>query len=205
MAGKPIIRVYASGGARSRRVLWALEEAGAPYEVVTLAFPPRLSEPEYLEMNPAAAVPAIRDGDLILIESLAICEHVARKFGTDLVVEPAEPGFLDYLQYMHFGESTLSPPLGWVARFGRGEGRLEPVVAEARETFARRLIAIDRALEDGRDFLAAGRLTLADLSVGYALGLSEMMGLHDLLSPAVLAYEARLKARPAYQRAYAVP
>lgn len=203
MAGNPRIRVYASGGARSRRVLWALEEAGAAYDVVTLAFPPRLSEPEYLEMNPAAAIPAIRDGDVIIIESLAICEHVARKFRPDLVVEPDEPGFIEYLQLLHFGESTLTPPLGWVARFGRGEKRLEPVVAEARETFALRLKAIDRALADGRVFLAAGRLTLADLSVGYALGLSELMGLHDLLPPAVADYERRLKARPAYQRAYA--
>ena len=35
-----MIKVYAAGGARSRRVLWALEEVGAPYEVVTVAFPP---------------------------------------------------------------------------------------------------------------------------------------------------------------------
>jgi hypothetical protein len=41
--------------------------------------------------------------------------------------------------------------------------------------------------------------------VGYTLGLSELAGLHELLPPAVLAYEDRLKARPAYQRAYAVP
>jgi glutathione S-transferase len=184
-------------------VLWALEEAGAPYEVVTLAFPPRQNEPEYLEMNPAAAVPAIRDGDRILIESLAICEYVARKFRADLVVEPHEDGFLDYLQLLHFGESTLSPPLGWIARFGRGEKRLDPVVTEARETFALRLKAVERTLEDGREFLAAGRLTLADLSVGYALGLSQLMGLHDLLPASVTAYEVRLQARPAYQRAYA--
>ncbi len=199
------LRVYASGAARSRRVLWALEEVGADYEVVTLAFPPRLREPEYVEMNPAAAVPAIRDGDAIIIESLAICEYVARKHRSDLVVAPEEPGYLDYLQFLHFGESTLAPPLGWMARFGRGEKRLEPVVAEAREAFGLRLRAVERLLEDGREFLAASRLTLADLSVGYALGLSEVMGLHDLLPERVAAYEARLKARPAYQRAYAIP
>jgi glutathione S-transferase len=150
-------------------------------------------------------VPAIRDGDVILIESLAICEYVARKHGSDLVVAPTEEGFLDYLQYLHFGESTLTPPLGWMARFGRGDRRLEPVVAEARETFALRLKAIDRLLEDGREFLAAGRLTLADLSVGYGLGLSELLGLDDLIPESVAAYQQRLKARPAYQRAYAIP
>ena len=196
------VKVYASGASRSRRVLWALEEIGAPYEVEQLAFPPRLREPEYVELNPAAAVPAIRDVNTIVIESLAICEYLARKHGSDLVVSPEHPGFLENLQDLHFGESTLTPPLGWVARFGRGESRLEPVVAEARETFALRLKAIDRALEDGREFLAAGRLTLADISVGYALGLSEVMGLADLLPPSVAAYHARLRSRPAYQRAY---
>jgi glutathione S-transferase len=205
MAGVLKLKVFASGAARSRRVLWALEEVGADYEVETLAFPPRLNEPQYVEMNPAAAVPAIRDGDIILIESLAICEYVARKYGSDLVVEPHEPGFLDYLQFLHFGEATMGPPLGWMARFGRGEKRVELVVAEARETFALRLRAVERVLGDGRAFLAAGRLTLADLSVGYALGLSDVLGLHDLLPPIVAEYEARLKARPAYQRAYAIP
>ena len=81
-----MIKVYASGAARSRRVLWALEEAGLPYEVVTVAFPPRLREPQYVEVNPAAAVPAIRDGEMFLIESLAICEYLARRGRPDLVV-----------------------------------------------------------------------------------------------------------------------
>jgi glutathione S-transferase len=197
------VKVYASGNARSRRVLWALEEIGAPYEVETLAFPPRLREPEYVELNPAAAVPAIRDVNTIVIESLAICEYLARKHDSDLLVAPDEPDFLEYLQLLHFGESTLTPPLGWVARFGRGDGRLEPVVAEARETFALRLTAIERTLDDGRAFLAADRLTLADISVTYALGLSSVLGLHDLLPEPVVAYEDRMKARPAYQRAYA--
>ena len=48
-----------------------------------------------------------------------------------------------------------------------------------------------------------GRLTLADISVGYVLGLSQLTQLHHLIPPVVAEYEARLKARPAYQRAYA--
>ena len=32
--GGTMIKVYASGDSRSRRVLWACEEVGAPYEVV---------------------------------------------------------------------------------------------------------------------------------------------------------------------------
>ena len=193
-----MIKVYASGGARSRRVLWALEEAGAPYEVVTLQFPPRVHHPEYLKINPTGAIPAITDGDMTLTESLAICEYVARKHGSDLIVMPDHPDYYNYLQLMYFGEATLAPPLGWARRFAS-----HPTgVSDAREKFGERLEFLEVALADGREYLVAGRLTLADISVGYTLGLSELFGLHDLIPPAIVAYEDRLKARPAYQRAY---
>ena len=193
-----MIKVYASGGARSRRVLWALEEAGAPYEVVTLQFPPRVHHPEYLKINPTGAIPAITDGDMTLTESLAICEYVARKHGSDLIVMPDHPDYYNYLQLMYFGEATLAPPLGWARRFAS-----HPTgVSDAREKFGERLEFLEVALADGREYLVAGRLTLADISVGYTLGLSELFGLHDVIPPAIVAYEDRLKARPAYQRAY---
>ena len=195
-----MIKVYAAPGTRSQRVLWALEELGAPYEVVAMTFPPRVHHPEFLAISPAGALPAIQDGETTLIESLAICEYLNRKFGGDLVVAPDAPGYLDYLQLLHFGESTLTPPLAWARRFGP---RLASALADAREVFALRLGVIENTLADGRAFLAAGRPTLADISVGYALGLSSLSGLHDLLPTRVLAYEDRLKARPAYQRAYA--
>ena len=40
-----MIKVYASKGTRSQRVLWALEELSAPYEVVGMTFPPRVHHP----------------------------------------------------------------------------------------------------------------------------------------------------------------
>lgn len=195
-----MIKVYASGGARSRRVLWALEETGAPYEVVKLQFPPRVHHPEFLKINPTGAIPAITDGAMSLTESLAICEYVSRRHGGTLTVEPDAPDYYDYLQLVHYGEATLAPPLGWIRRFAAMPGAVEG----AREMFSVRLALTEKMLADGREFLVAGRLTLADLSVGYALGLSDLFGVHDLVTPVVAAYEDRLKARPAYQRAYAV-
>jgi glutathione S-transferase len=90
--------------------------------------------------------------------------------------------------------------LGWARRFGKHPDAL----ADAREAFALRLAFVSRMLSDGRQYLAAGRFTLADISVGYALGLSALSGLDDLIPPDVAVYHDLLKARPAYQRAYAV-
>lgn len=196
-----MIRVYASGDSRSRRVLWACEEVGAPYEVVELQFPPRFHHPEFLALSPAGALPAIEDGDVRLIESLAICEYVSRKHGGTLSVDPGDADYFDYLQFVQFGDATLAPPLAWARRFG---SRAPEVMADAIEAFGLRLGVIERALADGREFLVGGRLTVADISVGYTLGLSTMAKLHHLIPPTVAAYEDRLRARPACQRAYAL-
>ena len=193
-----MIKVYGTGAARSRRVLWALEEIGAPYEVISIQLPAREHSPEYLKINPTGALPAITDGDMVLTESLAICEYVARKHGSDLVLNPDHPDYYDYLQMIYFGEATLAPPLSWARRFAS-----HPTgVSDARQKFGERLEFLQAKLSDGRDWLVAGRLTLADISVGYTLGLSDLFGLHDVVPADVVAYEDRLKARPAYQRAY---
>jgi glutathione S-transferase len=194
-----MIKVYASGDSRSRRVLWACEEVGAPYEVVELQFPPRLHHPEFLALSPAGALPAIEDGDLRLIESLTICEYVSRKHGGTLTVDPGEADYFAYLQFVQFGDATLAPPLAWARRFGP---RLPEAMADAQEAFRLRLGVIEQALADGREFLVADRITVADISVGFTLGLSAMVKLHHLVPPAVAAYEERLRGRPAYRRAY---
>ena len=76
---------------RLLRVLWTLEEIGATVEVKSLGVRPRLQEPEYLAINPAGTLPALIDGDRAIYESLAICEYLAARHGSDLIVAPDEP------------------------------------------------------------------------------------------------------------------
>ena len=194
-----MIRIYASGMSRSRRALWVCEEAGAPYEVVELAWPPR-DDPDYLRVSPSGVVPAIQDGELTLTESLAICEYVARKHRPELILEPADPDYWTYLQWLHFGEGTLQPALAWTRRFGP---LAKQAMIDARDAFAIRVAAVDQALGDGREWIAAGRFTCADISLGFPLIFAPGLGLADLIPPAAMAYRKRLKARPACQRAYA--
>ena len=193
-----MIRIYASGSSRSRRVLWGCEEAEAAYEVVELAWPPSTNS-EFLKLNPAGTVPAMVDGPVRLTESMAICEYVSRKRGADMVVEPTDPGYYEYLDFAQFGEATLTAAGAWARRFGPSSPE---VLADAREAFTRRIAVIERALADGREFLTAGRFTIADLSVGWAVTRAPAWGVGDLLPPATRAYNDRLQARPAYRRAY---
>src|SRR5256885_666831 len=84
---RPMIELWHCPDTRSFRPLWALEELGLPYELHLLAFPPRVRAPEYLAVNPLGTVPAFRDGETFMTESVAIVQYLATRYGpNDLVV-----------------------------------------------------------------------------------------------------------------------
>ncbi|HEY9216945.1 MAG TPA: glutathione S-transferase family protein [Phenylobacterium sp.] len=201
-----MIEVYHAPGTRSVRVLWVLETLEVPYEIKSLTYPPRVHHPEYREVNPIATVPAMVDGQVRLTESLAICEYLARTYGPKgLTLEAGDPLYPQYLQFLHYGEATLAPPLGVMVRYSLREPperRLPQAVDDYRETFVERLEPIRRAVA-GRPYLAGDALTLADISVGYALGLAERLRLADHFPEEVQSYHQRLSALPARQTAYA--
>ena len=198
--------LYHAPNARSLRVLWTLEELGAKADVKTLPFPPREKEPDYLKVNPTGAIPAMVDGDRVMTESLAICEYLAAKHGSSLVVAPGEPERVPFLEWLWYGESTLMTPLSRMARVSslpvKGEA-IDVVLADARESLLVRLKSLEQRLE-GRDFLVAGRLTLADISVGYPLHLLAVFGIDVPLGTRTAAYRERLRTRPAFIRAAAI-
>ncbi len=200
--------IFHSRNARSLRVLWVLEEMGAKADVKTLPFPPRKLQPEYLALNPSGTVPLMIDGERVLSESLAICEYLVTRHGnTSLVVPPNDPERAPYLQWLWFGEATLMLPIALISRLERLKTlgpAAETQLAETREMLAARLNLLEQRL-DGRDFLVAGRLTLADVSVGFPLHAGTVLfGLGPLFGSRTKAYFERLRARPTYRRAEAV-
>jgi glutathione S-transferase len=202
-----MLTVYHARHTRSLRVLWTLEEVGIKAEVKSLQFPPRKLQPDYLSINPTGAVPALVDGEMVLTESLAICEYIAAKHGPSLIVAAGEADRVQFVQWLWYGESTLMTPLSRMATVGRLERKgpdIDAVMADARDNAGVRLISLERHLV-GREYLAGGRFTLADISLGYPLYLIGLTGLDHLLGPRSSAYRARLQARPAYQRAVSVP
>jgi glutathione S-transferase len=199
-----MIMLYHCVSARSFRPLWTLEELGLPYQLRMLPFPPRAFRREYLELNPLGTIPLLIDGETRMTESAAICHYLcARHAPTPLMADPAEPGFGDYLNYLHMGESTLTFPQTLVLRYGHFEPpeRRQPQVAQDyAKWFLARLRWAEGALAS-REYVACGRFTVADISVGYALMLAEQIGLLPQVPPNLSAYWARLKERPAFQRA----
>ena len=199
-----MITLYHCMSARSFRPLWMLEELGLPYNLVMLPFPPRALLRSYLDINPLGTVPLMIDGSVRMTESAAICQYLcALSAPTQRQVEPGEDGYGAYLNYLHFGEATLTFPQTLVLRYARFETahRRQPAVADNyAKWFLARLRTLETLLAE-QEYLCAGRFTAADVSVGYALLLSQHLGLACSFTPAVAAYWDRLQKREGYHRA----
>jgi glutathione S-transferase len=199
-----MITLYHCAAARSFRALWTLEELGLPYDLKMLPFPPRVFAKEYLALNPLGTIPLLLDGETRMTESAAIAQYLVTRYGpTPLAVDVDEPDFGAYLNWLHFGEATLTFPQALVLRYSRfepEERRSPQVAADYTKWFLGRLRGVEAAVGKS-DTLCAGRFTAADISVGYALLLAESIGLSGDFGPAVAAYWQRLQARDAFRRA----
>jgi glutathione S-transferase len=198
-----MLTLYHAFNARSFRPLWALEAVGVPYELKMLPFPPRVLARDYLAVNPLGTIPCLIDGDLRMTESAAICQYLADRYalGT-LAVAPGEADYGAYLNWLHFGEATLTFPQTLVLRYRR----LEPPerrVPQAADDYAKWFLARARAVGPALDkgFICAGRFTAADISMGYAFMLAGQIGLGDDLPEPAKAYWARLREQPSFAAA----
>src|ERR1700690_642097 len=199
-----MITLYHCAAARSFRPLWTLEELGLPYDLKMLPFPPRVFAKEYLTLNPLGTIPLLLDDETRMTESAAIAQYLVTRYGpTPLAVDVDEPDYGAYLNWLHFGEATLTFPQALVLRYSKlepQERRSPQVATDYAKWFFGRLRAVEAAIANN-EMLCAGRFTVADISVGYALLLAERIGLAADFGPAVTAYWKRLRERDGYCRA----
>jgi len=115
------------------------------------------------------------------------------------VGSPARPRFL---QWFHYAEASLTPPLGGIVRhtllLPEAE-RIPAVLEHARAEVQRVLAPVERALA-GQSWLLPD-FSAADVMMGYSLKLASLLRLLGEATPELLTYLARCEERPAYQRA----
>ena len=68
------IEIYGSGTNRSTRVIWTAAELGLDYKLI--ATEEILAGPELRSLHPQGKIPSAKVGDLMLFESVAICEYL---------------------------------------------------------------------------------------------------------------------------------
>jgi glutathione S-transferase len=197
-----VLKLYHAPITRSIRIRWLLEELGLPYELATIEFVPP-SAP-FTQHTPTGKFPALEDGEVVMFESGAILEYVLERYGNGrLAPTVGTPARAAFLQWVHFSEATLMPPLGqlaWNLIFKSEAERNVGAVAEARRMAAAALQVVERALA-GKDYLLGADFSAADIMMAYGLQSARGFGVLGDEHPGLGRYLARLEARPALQRA----
>ena len=199
------LTLYHCKRARSMRPLWTLLEMDLPHELVTLPFPPRVLQKDYLKINPLGTIPCLVDGAVKMTESAGICQYLVDRYGpTPLAVRPEEPDYGDYLNWLHRSDATLTFPQTLVLRYTRlePEERRNPQVAnDYRKWFLARMRCVEEATAD-RQYLCANRFTIADICITYAIVLAQSLDIQEVFTPNVKRYWDGITARPGFQRAF---
>lgn len=206
-----------SGSSPCWRVLLTLEIKNISYESRLLEVSKgALKSPEFLAVSPRGKVPALRDGDYVLTESLAIMAYLDRKYPDPALFggTAAETGRI-WRVIAEF-ESYLSPSASRVILpLFRGQAEAKAAdIKDAVGTVHTELKMLDDAVRD-RDWLAGGSVSAADIAVHPALetmlraagkpaAVPLDLGLLPFAQsyPALDAWRRRMTTVPGYDRAY---
>jgi glutathione S-transferase len=202
------MKVYYAPNTRAVRIVWLLNELGLPYDLERFTLgAPQMRAAQYLKVNPMGRVPTLEDGDVTLSESGAIVEYLlARCAHGKFRPAPDSSHFPAYLQWLHFAEGMLMPPVNIIVVetiLLKWERRNQVNVDRALKLLSRMLDAVEQRLA-GREFLA-GDFSGADVMSGHACIVSARLGADISDKPNVASYIERLKARPALQAAWDAP
>jgi glutathione S-transferase len=166
-----MITVFGEG--RGFRVVWLLEEMGLPYRLRPVdLLAGAENDAAFLEVNPAGFIPAIVDGDVTMVESIAIMEYLVARYGpTPLAPGPHDAEFPAYQQFLHLGEAGLAASIYFVVgarNFAPEADRQNWSAGQALGVFESRLTLVTRQLARS-PYLAGDIFTAADISVHFAL------------------------------------
>jgi len=180
------------GFVRDLRLRWACEEAGLPYAIRTVPFDDR--QTNHLDRQPFGQVPFLNDGGVEIFESGAGLLHLARKSEALMPSDPS--GAADTLQWTVAALNSIemvTVPWWFLKMSGDADNALTGWVSQR--------LGQPEAVLSQREWLAAGRFTIADLLMADVLRIREVRAFGD--RPASEAYVARVTDRPAFRKAQA--
>ncbi len=194
------MKLYWSPRTRASRAVWMLEEAGVPYERVTIDIRDEAAkaDPDFRAASPMGKVPALEDGEVRMADSAAICMYLADRY-PDAGLAPAidDPARGRYLYWMVFTPGVIEPAMA------EKVGGIEPNPGRnGWGSFAAMIATLEDGLRAGT-WLLGEQFSAADVMVGSSAAFMQMFGLLPE-SDSIAGYVDRCLARPAYQRALAL-
>lgn len=190
---------YTNPMSRGRVVRWMLEEIGCPYETHLLEFATTMKAPEYLAVNPMGKVPAIKHGDAVVTETVAICTYLAQIFPEAGLMPKAgnHKDWADYYRWLFFvagpleaavTDKSLSVEVPKDKQGFVGYGTLDKVLDALKTTL------------EHKDTIAGNYFTTADIIVSSYLSYYTTFGSIPT-NPVFERYVKLHKSRPAAMKA----
>jgi len=190
------ITLYYSPQTRATGTRVLLEELGAPYDLHVLNLKAgEQRQPAYLAINPLGKVPAIRHGEAVVTEQVAIYIYLADLFpqaGLAPALDDARRG--PYLRWIAYYGSAFEPAV--MDRFMKREPA--PAKSSPYSDYDSMLGVLESQLSKG-PYLLGERMTAADILWGVALGWTMMFGVVPR-KDAFVRYAESIASRPAFQR-----
>jgi glutathione S-transferase len=202
-----MLTLYGQVASRAARCMWALAELQVPYALHKVNQSAGESRtPEYMKVNPNGRVPALRDGELVMFESMAINLYLAQKFGAGSLW-PADPqDQARALMWSFWSQNEVEIHVVDLLRhrFLYPPEKRKPELAEAAvAALPKPLAVLDGALS-GHEYLAGKSFSVADLNVASVLGLGNIYKQLDMAPyENVNRWLERCLSRPAHQKVHA--
>ena len=197
-----MLQLYGNARSRAMRCLWTLEEIGEPYQLIEKSTrTDELQSAEYVRLNPNARIPTLVDGDFVSWESMAINLYLAQKYAGPMhCVDPKVMGLAAQWSFWAMLEMEallldLLQHRAVLPEFAR-----DPSYAERDELLLRQPLGVLNNALTGRDHLAGGQFSVADLNVASILVWGKMGRLNLSPHPNVARWLDSCLAHPAYSR-----
>jgi len=183
---------FHSPNTRSTGVLTLLKELGATYQLHVINMKEgEQRRPEYLAINPMGKVPALKHGETVITEQVAIYIYLADLYpNADLAPKIDDPLRGSYLRWMAFYGSCFEPAV--IDRSQKREPA--PQAMSPYGDFDNMFKVLTDQLAKGQ-FLLGDKFTAVDVLWGSALTWITMFQLVPTL-PVVQIYIDRVNARP---------
>lgn len=192
------MKLYGTPPTRALRVIWLLNELGIPCEIVPVdLMAGGQHAPEFLALNPAALVPVLVDGDVVLTESSAIPLYLAEKYPDKGLIPADLVARAQMYRWIFFLVTEIEQPLWRIARHTQMYAEAERLPAEVALATrdCKAMVEVLEAHMEGRAFLVGDRPTVVDFNAAYTLDwANEARMLID--APRLRAYLATMYTRP---------
>ena len=212
-AAKPLdkVTIYHIEGRRSQRIIWLCEELNIPYEVMFKAGDTMASLNMLKAVNPKMAMaPTVFFRGKMMVESGGIVEYLMSQFpgGAKLAPPISSPDYADYKMWIHYSEGTAACRINAEAmrELDKKDKSIKPAMIAGvfKIVGAQDVVDFMEAYIAKRPYFGGNTFSGADIMMDFVVTYMKALPFDRATYPNLLAWQAKVQARPAYQRALKV-